>query len=171
MNKTKKLVLTALFIAIGIVLPMALHSVPNGGKIFLPMHIPVLLCGIICGPFFGLMCGIITPLISSFATGMPPAAVLPGMLCELAVYGLVSGFVMSKIKTGKSVLDIYISLVTAMLCGRVTYGILNTFVFMSGKYGFETWIAAAFVTAVPGIIVQLAVIPLIATGLKKAKLI
>ncbi len=71
MSKIKKLILTGLCVAIGVVLPVALHSVPNGGSIFLPMHIPVILCGLICGPLFGLACGILTPLLSSLLTGMP----------------------------------------------------------------------------------------------------
>ncbi|MEG1275596.1 MAG: ECF transporter S component, partial [Ruthenibacterium sp.] len=90
-NRTKKLVLAALCVALGMILPMAFHAVPNAGGIFLPMHIPVLLCGLVCGWQYGLACGVLAPLLSSLITGMPPAAFLPGMLCELAVYGLVSG--------------------------------------------------------------------------------
>ena len=171
MKNTRKLVLTALFVAIGIILPMTLHGVPNGGKIFLPMHIPVLICGLICGPTYGIACGVLTPLISSFATGMPPAAILPGMLCELAVYGFMTGLIAKYVRTGKTVLDIYIALAGAMLLGRVTYGVLNTFVFMAGKYTMSAWVSAAFVTAVPGIAVQLVLIPMIVLGLKRAKLI
>ena len=171
MKNTRKLVLTALFVAIGIILPMTLHGVPNGGKIFLPMHIPVLICGLICGPTYGIACGVLTPLISSFATGMPPAAILPGMLCELAVYGFMTGLIAKYVRTGKTVLDIYIALAGAMLLGRVTYGVLNTFVFMAGKYSMSAWVSAAFVTAVPGIAVQLVLIPMIVLGLKRAKLI
>ena len=79
-----------------VVLPIAFHSIPNAGSIFLPMHIPVLLCGLLCGPLYGLLCGILAPLISSFAPGMPPMAILPGMTAELAVYGLISGLLIQK---------------------------------------------------------------------------
>jgi len=94
MSNIKKMVGTALFIAIGIALPLAFHSIPNAGRAFLPMHIPILLCGLICGFPWGLACGIVTPLLSSLLTGMPMAAMLPSMLCELAVYGLVSSLLM-----------------------------------------------------------------------------
>ena len=79
MSRVKSLVLTAALIAVGVILPMAFHAIPKGGNIFLPMHIPVLLCGFICGPLLGLFAGVITPVISAFATGMPPMTVLPGM--------------------------------------------------------------------------------------------
>ncbi len=91
-HKTRSLVFAGLCAALGVVLPMAFHAIPGGGGIFLPMHIPVLLCGFLCGPWYGMARGIVAPLVSSLATGMPAAARLPGMLCELAVYGLVSGF-------------------------------------------------------------------------------
>lgn len=71
MNHTSKLTIGGACVALGVVLPIAFHSVPNGGSIFLPMHIPVLLCGLICGPLYGVTCGILAPLISSFCTGMP----------------------------------------------------------------------------------------------------
>jgi len=76
MKNTKifRLIITSLCIAIGVVLPVAFHSIPNAGSIFLPMHIPVLLCGLICGPFYGLACGILAPLLSCLLTGMPPVA-------------------------------------------------------------------------------------------------
>ena len=90
-STTKKLVSCALCIAIGVLLPMAFHVIPNGGSIFLPMHIPVLICGLFCGAPYGLACGIITPFLSSMTTGMPPAMILPQMMIELAVYGLVTG--------------------------------------------------------------------------------
>lgn len=170
-NKTRNLVITALMIAAGVILPMAFHGVPNAGKVFLPMHIPVLLCGMVTGPVFGLAAGIITPIVSSFATGMPPAAMLPQMICELAVYGLMTGLLSQKVRTGKAVADIYISLIGAMVTGRVVYGVLNTLIFMAGKYSFEIWLSAALITALPGIIIQLIAVPILTAALEKAKLI
>ena len=90
-SATRKLVMAAMCAALGVVLPQAFHMVPNAGSVLLPMHIPVLLCGLACGWPYGLACGILAPLLSSLLTGMPPAAYLPSMLCELAAYGLVSG--------------------------------------------------------------------------------
>ena len=171
MTNTKRLILAGLCVALGIVLPIAFHSVANAGSIFLPMHIPVLLCGLICGWPYGLACGVLAPLLSSLITGMPPIAFLPSMLCELAVYGFVSGLLMRYVKTGKLLADLYLSLVGAMLLGRLVLGLLNAVLFRAGEYSIALWTTSAFVTALPGIVIQLAVIPVLVFALKKAKLI
>lgn len=171
MKKTKNLIIAGLCVALAIVLPIAFHSIPNAGTIFLPMHIPVLLCGLICGPVYGLACGILAPLISSFATAMPPVAILPGMLCELAVYGLVSGLLTRIIKTKYKMLNLYLSLAGAMLCGRIVGGALNALIFRAGNYSMQIWLTSSFITAIPGIIIQLIVIPLVVITLRRARLI
>lgn len=171
MTNTKRLILAGLCVALGIVLPVAFHSVANAGSIFLPMHIPVLLCGLICGWPYGLACGVLAPLLSSLITGMPPMAFLPSMLCELAVYGFVSGLLMRYVKTGKLLADLYISLVGAMLLGRLVLGLLNAVLFRAGEYSVALWTTSAFVTALPGIVIQLAVIPVLVFALKKSNLI
>ena len=97
MKKTfsaKNLAFCALCIALCVVLPMAFHAIANAGPIFLPMHIPVLLCGLACGWPYGLVCGLLGPVLSGVLTGMPSPAVLPGMMVECGVYGLVSGLMM-----------------------------------------------------------------------------
>ena len=171
MFTTRKIVYAALCTAIGIVLPIALHSVPNAGSVLLPMHIPVLLCGLICGWPLGLSCGILVPLLSSLFTGMPPMAYVPSMLCELAVYGFVCGLLMNYVRTGKTLTDIIISLVGSMIIGRIVFGALNALIFSAGKYSMTIWLTSAFVTALPGIIIQLVIIPAIVFALEKAKLI
>ena len=171
MRKTRDLVLTAMFIALGVALPQAFHAVPNAGSVFLPMHIPVLVAGFAVGPVFGLAAGILTPLLSHLLFHMPPAAVLPSMLCELAMYGLATGFLSRVIKTKNPRVKIYCVLIGGMLCGRITYGILNALIFKAGAYSLQAWLSAAFITALPGIIIQLIVIPLLVLGLSKAKLI
>lgn len=171
MNQTRKMIVTAMCAALCVVLPMAFHTIPNAGSIFLPMHIPVLLCGFLCGWPYGLLCGLLGPCLSSMITGMPPAAVLPSMVCELAAYGLVTGLVYSRIRTGSRLGDIYISLLTAMVCGRVFYGVLNALIFQAGSYSMEIWLAAAFTTALPGIVIQLVVIPALLLALERSRVI
>jgi niacin transporter len=171
MTKTKRLIFAGLCVALGVVLPVAFHSVANAGSIFLPMHIPVLLCGLVCGWPFGLACGALVPLLSSLFTGMPPVAMLPSMVCELAVYGFVSGLLMRHIKTGKLLVDLYLSLIGAMLAGRFVFGLLNALIFRAGSYSLPVWLTAAFVTALPGIVIQLAVLPALVLALQKTRLI
>ena len=171
MNKTKQLVLTALFVALGVVLPQAFHAIPNAGSIFLPMHIPVLIAGFATGPVYGLICGILTPVLSHLIFSMPPAPVLPGMLCELAMYGLMTGLLNKVVKIENNLVKNYVVLIGAMLCGRITYGILNALIFRAGNYSMQAWISAALVTAIPGIIIQLVLIPILVDRLQKANLI
>ena len=92
----KRTSLTAMFIAFCVILPMAFHAVGLGST-FAPMHIPVLMCGLISGGAYGLICGMVGPLLSSVITGMPGAAMLPSMVPELMAYGLVSGLLMKRV--------------------------------------------------------------------------
>ena len=96
-----KSILTALCIALCVVLPMTLHAIPKGGVLFSPMHLPVLLCGLVCGAPFGLVCGILGPLVSSLLTGMPVFGYMPVMMIELGLYGLISGLVMQFLRSGR----------------------------------------------------------------------
>lgn len=167
----KKAIITAACIALCVVLPMAFHAIPNAGSIMSPMHIPVLLCGLICGWAFGLLCGLAGPLVASLITSMPPMAYLPPMMVELAVYGLLTGILMQWIRTGKIYADLYISLIAAMLVGRVVAGAAKALIFAGGNFTMAMWISSYFVTAWPGIVIQLALIPSIVFALEKAKLI
>ncbi len=132
MTATKRLVLTAVNIALCLVLPMAFHSIPNGGKIMLPMHIPVLLCGMVCGAPYGAVCGLLGPMLSSVLTGMPTAALMPAMMVECAAYGLTTGLMLCLVRTGKTYADLYLSLVAAMLVGRLVSGVTKGSLFHGG---------------------------------------
>jgi len=172
MNRSyvKNVVLTAVCAALCVVVPMAFHAIPNAGSIFLPMHIPVLLCGMLCGWPFGLTCGLLGPLLSSLTTGMPPAAMLPSMMIECAVYGAVAGILMKHVRTGRLYLDLYIALIPAMIAGRVISGIAKALIFAPGTT-LAAWATASFVTALPGILIQLLLIPALIFALERAKLI
>lgn len=171
MSAVKKSIITAVCIALCVVLPQAFHAVPNAGAIYLPMHIPVLLCGLICGWPYGLLCGLAGPALSALLTGMPPAAVLPGMLVECGVYGLAAGLLMQLLRTKHLYADLYISLAAAMLLGRVVSGIAKALIFSAGSYSMASWVAGSFVTALPGIVIQLALLPSIVYALMRARLI
>jgi len=170
-QKTRTIVFTAACIALCVVLPFAFHVIPNGGSIFSPMHIPVLLCGLIAGPFYGLLCGLIGPFLSSLITGMPPFGRLPAMMAELAVYGLVSGLVMKKVHLDKLRTDLYLSLITAMLSGRIAGGIVAALLYTKGKYSLPIWAAAYFGNSLPGIVLQLILIPILYVALEAARFI
>lgn len=169
-SPVKRTILAAMLVALCVVLPIAFHGIPDAGSVFLPMHIPVLICGMVCGWPYGFICGILGPLLSSLITGMPPAAYLPPMMVECAVYGAATGLALKYIRTGKLTSDLYISLIAAMLAGRVAAGIAKALIFSPG-ITMAVWITSSFVTALPGIAIQLIVIPLLVTTLIKARLI
>ena len=165
---TKKLVSCALCIALGVLLPIAFHVIPNAGSVFLPMHIPVLICGLFCGAPYGLACGIITPFISSVMTGMPPAMMLPKMIIELCVYGLVAGLCTQYIPQKNEMTKLYMSLIIAMLAGRIVNGFVSTFILSTQGYTLSVFMTASFITCLPGIIIQLIVIPVLVRILNKS---
>ena len=148
---------------------MVFHWIPNAGSVILPMHIPVLLCGLVCGWPYGFICGLIGPFLSSF-TGMPPMSILPSMMVECGVYGLVSGAMMRLVRTGKPVGDLYISMVTAMILGRVVAGLAKSLIFTPGVAPFA-WVTTSLVSGIPGIVLQLVLMPLVIFALTKARLL
>ena len=154
-----QIVLAGLFVAMGILLPQVFHMVPNFGKIFLPMHIPVLLCGIICGWKIGGITGFLVPILTSIFTGMPPMPVVIWMTCELVTYGIIAGLLAKK----QTVISTYIALIGAMIGGRIVLAIsqLSILGFSGKAMPITVFLTGAFVTALPGILIQLILIPLI----------
>ena len=170
MSNVKKMVFAAACVALCLVLPMVFHAIPNAGQVILPMHIPVLLCGLVCGWPYGGVCGLIGPLLSSVLTGMPPAAMLPSMMVECAAYGFTSGILMKYVRTGKPVRDLYISLISAMVVGRIVAGFAKAWIFTPGISPFA-WVTTSLISGIPGIVIQLVLMPLVVTALTKARLI
>lgn len=176
MNKTdtKKLVLSGVFLALGLVLPFLTGQIQSIGSMLLPMHIPVLLCGFICGAPYGLIVGFITPLLRSVLFGMPKLFPMAcAMAFELAAYGFLAGLLYKLLTNRKDVLRIYVSLVFAMLGGRIVWAVAaKIFYTMAGmNFTMQVFWAGAFANAVPGIILQLILIPAVLLALKKAKLL
>lgn len=158
LTKTYRTALAGLLVALGILLPyFTAHMFGLPGTVLLPMHIPVFLIGLLCGPGFGLACGLMIPLLSSLFTGMPPAfPMLPIMAGELMTYGLLSGLLYQKTKR------IYLSMLPAMLCGRVVYGLIFALLTLSGGEVLRALsVSAAFVQGLPGIAIQLVLVPVI----------
>lgn len=171
MSNVKKSIITAVCIALCYVIPLMFHGIQNAGNIFCPMHIPVFICGLICGWQYGLLCGIAGPALSSALSGMPPVAILPSMMVELAVYGTAAGLMMKLVRTKSTYADLYISLIVAIVCGRVLAGLAKALIFARGSYSMSAWIAGSVVTSWPGTVIQLVFIPTIVFALMKSHLI
>ena len=173
MSSVKKITLCAISIALCVVLPSAFHVFGPVSSVLSPMHIPVLLCGLVCGWPYGAFCGIAGPLLSSAITSMPGLAYLVHMVPELCVYGLVCGLLLKLVRTGNLYGDIYCALVPAMLLGRVAGGVVRT-LFMMGSgqsYTLALWVSAYLVQALPGIVLHLVLVPALVVVLTKAGLI
>lgn len=171
MSNVKRSIITAVCIALCYVIPLMFHGIQNAGSIFCPMHIPVFICGLICGWQFGLLCGIAGPALSSALSGMPPVAILPSMMVELAAYGTAAGLMMKLVRTKSTYADLYISLIAAIVCGRVLAGLAKALIFARGSYSMSAWIAGSVVTSWPGTVIQLVFIPTIVFALMKSHLI
>lgn len=167
-KSTQHLVLAGFFLALGLLMPFLTAQIPSLGSRLLPMHIPVLLCGCVLGGPTGLLVGLITPLLRSVLFGMPPLfPTAAAMAFELAAYGLFIGMLY---KTTRS---IYLSLVLAMLGGRAVWGIVSLALYglAGSSFSWQLFTAGAFVNALPGIILQLILIPGVVIALERAGLI
>ncbi len=165
------MILAALFLALAYVMPFLTGQIPEIGAMLCPMHIPVLLCGFVCGPIWGLAVGFAAPLLRSLILGMPylfPSAVC--MAFELAAYGAVAGLLHKKLPRKKPY--IYCSLLAAMLVGRLVWGV-TMFVCVcinGGGFTLAAFLAGAFTNALPGIIVQFVLVPIIVMLLESRKI-
>lgn len=164
MLRTNKLVLTSLFIACGLLLPIAFHSFGMGGRTFLPMHLPVFMGGMLLGWLPGLIIGSLTPVLSCFLTGMPPLIPsLPMMFVELALFGLVSGYLYHDKRK-----NIYFALLSAMVIGRL--GAAFVLMLFSDILGIKlhplTYVAATFMTGLAGVVFQIVFIPILVKRLE-----
>ena len=162
-KKTKRLVLSGLFLALGMVLPLLTGQIKEIGDSLLPMHLAVMLCGLICGYKYGLVVGLTLPFLRSLIFGMPP--LYPNaiwMALELATYGLVIGLLYVKFKK-KSTRYVYLSLIISMIAGRVVWGLAKAGLLgLMGKgVTLYALFVSGFVDAIPGIILQLLLIPTI----------
>ncbi len=160
-SKTQTLVLAALFLALGLVLPSLTGAIKEIGDSLLPMHLVVMLCGAICGWKYGLLVGAMLPFLRSLLFSMPP--LYPNavwMATELATYGFVIGIMYACLK-GNSKWRIFVCLICSMIAGRIVWGISKAVLLgVAGKpFGIEAFIVGGFVDAIPGIILQLIIVP------------
>jgi len=167
----RNLVFAGLLLALGLLLPFLTGQIPEIGQMLLPMHIPVLLAGFVCGWPYGLAVGFITPLLRSQLFGMPPITSAVAMAFELAAYGFSTGLFYKLLPKKK--IFIYASLLISMICGRIIWGIVSLVIYgLQGKsFTWQLFAAGAVVNAIPGIILQIVVIPPIIMALKKGNLL
>lgn len=161
----RDITLTALFVTLAVIFPIVFHQFALAGRIFLPMHLPVILAGIFVGPISGLIVGLVSPTLSFLLIGMPPPYAVPLMSMELPIYGLSIGILIRWVKLP------ILSLLISMILGRLAFA-LGLFIlgqFLSLPYGPEAFIKVSIITGLPGIAIQLILIPLLMEGVKLAR--
>ena len=167
MKSIRKLTLAALFLALGLTLPFLTGQIREIGNKLLPMHIPILLCGLICGWKYGFVVGLITPLLRFVLFSMPMMPNALTMAFELATYGAVTGILYQVLPPRKW--RSCVSLVIAMIVGRIVWGITSTIILNLGGSSFtwQAFIGGALLNAIPGIVIQIILIPSIMFALEK----
>lgn len=167
-SSLRRMASAAMCLALCLVLPFLTGQIPQIGSALSPMHLPVLLGGFLCGPWWAMAVGLTAPLLRHVWLGMPPLLTAVAMSFELAAYGLFSGLLYRLLP--KRTVSIYIALVTAMVAGRIVWGL--AMVVITGVTGSAfTWsvfVAGALLNAVPGIVLQIVLIPILALALKRA---
>ena len=168
-NNVFHLTISAICLALCMVLPFVTGQIPQIGSMLSPMHIPVLLCGFVCGPAWAAVVGAFAPIMRFALFGMPPLFPTGAAMCfELLTYGVVSG-ALYRVLPGKK-RSIYASLIAAMLAGRVVWGAVMAVLMgaSGGEFTFAAFAAGAFVNAVPGIVLHIVLIPVMVFALERA---
>ena len=171
----RRMVYAAMFLAIALLLPFLTGQIPQIGGMLLPMHLPVLLCGFVCGPLWGGAVGLVCPMLRHVFFGMPPVLTAITMTAELCAYGVLSGLfhrIFRKLFGEKSMLAVYAALVLAMIGGRIIWGLASSALMLAGQTEFSAaaFFAGGFVQAWPGILLQLVLIPPLYRLMVKLKL-
>lgn len=172
-NQIMRLALSAMLLAVGLVLPFLTGQIPEIGSMLLPLHLPALICGFVCGWGWGLAVGFVLPLLRSLLFGMPP--MIPTALCmafELAAYGALAGLLYHKLAGRKW--RVYSALIGAMIGGRLVWGLASMIVYsllMEKSFALTAFWMGGFANAWPGMVLQLILVPLIVTALERTKTI
>lgn len=167
--QTKKICIAGLCLAMCMLLPFLTGQIPKIGNALSPMHIPVLICGLLCGPVLGAIIGFTAPLIRFLIFGMPPIFPIGiAMAFELMAYGMISGIIYSNLT--KKTSNIYVALISAMIIGRIVWGITRFIMAIAFgvEFSFQIFMSGAFITAIPGIIIHILIIPPIVIACQKA---
>ena len=169
-TNAKRIVLAGLFLALGLLMPFLTAQIPQIGSSLLPMHLPVLICGFVCGAPWGLLVGAVVPLLRSVMFGMPPMMVAIAMAFELAAYGAVTGLLHKPLYKKFKTAGIYLTLIISMVIGRVVWGVASFVIYsiLGNPFTWHIFFAGAVLKAIPGIILQIILVPVIVAVLERA---
>lgn len=171
-KRIQNMVTAAMLLAVGMVLPFFTGQIPQIGNMMLPMHLPVLVCGLVCGWQYGGAIGFILPILRYACFGMPPMPNGIAMAFELAAYGMIAGYLYNRSKW-QCIISLYRSLLIAMVGGRLIWGAVRVLMFgiWGNAFSWKMFMAGAFLEAIPGIILQLVFIPALMVALNRTGLV
>ncbi len=155
-----------LCVGLGVGLAALLRPRPGWEDVLLPMQLAAVLCGLLCGPGYGLSCGVLCPVVSHLVFGVPGLASLPERIVVLGLYGFLAGLLVCLLHSGWGWINVYGALLAAMALGRCLEGLLY-FCFFRNGYTLWDWLQGCFLTPLPGIILQLAALPVAVLALWK----
>lgn len=170
-NQIRKLAVSAMMLAAAFLLPYLTGQIPEIGSMLCPMHLPVLLCGFLCGPWWGLAVGAVAAPLRFALVAMPPAPMCFYMAAEMAAYGFLAGFLYKLFP--KKIPFLYLSLFLAMTGGRLVYGAVQWAAtgLGGGTYSLNAFLSSAVIGSWPGILLQIVLIPVLVLALKRAKIL
>lgn len=167
-SSIRTLVIAAMLLALALLLPFLTGQIPRIGSMLSPMHLPVLLCGFLCDPFWGLAVGVVAAPLRFMLFGMPQAPMCFFMAAEMAAYGFLAGLFYRILP--KKISCLYVSLLLAMIGGRLVYGAVYwiTVAMDGGTYTLNAFLTSTVIGAWPGILLQILLVPVIVLALKRA---
>jgi niacin transporter len=159
-------------VAVGVLLPMFVHSIGLSPRAFLPMHFPVFLAGMLLAPQYALLVGLLSPALSAGFTGLPTTSQTMRMMPELATYAVATSYMLKFIPRLPGLSQglgrigaMMLAMLVAMLAGRIVY--IAMAALMGGFDGFGYYAMVLLTPAIPGIVAQLVVIPPLALRLQR----
>jgi len=168
-SNIKEMTIAAMCLAIAMLLPFLTGQIPTIGAMLSPMHIPVLLCAFFVNWKWAALVGFTAPLLRFAIFSMPPMPFGIAMAFEMATYGLVVSLMYNALPKKK--INIYVALITGMILGRIVWGAARLVIagVTQSAFTWQLFIGGALLEAIPGIVLQLVLIPIIVMAVKKGK--
>lgn len=177
-----RMIVTAVLLALGLILPFLTGQLQSFGKLLSPLHIPALICGMTCGWVWGGALGLILPVLRMALFGMPAAPMAYPMAFELCAYGVATGLLYPWLRRelcgrcgAKPLVVMLATLGLAMVLGRIVGGVAKALLLMAGAIPgvpltFAAFVTAYFVDTAVAAVVHLIVVPAVVLALEKARL-
>lgn len=158
MSKVKKAMITAVCVALCVVLAMAFRAFPGGGAVYGPLMLPVLVCALACGVRCGVLCALLALPLSAVINASPTVALFLPVLVECLCCAVTAGLIASHAPQFDEK-KVYPATLLGLLVARIAGGVVEAALFAPGLPAFGVYAAAYIVSGVPGLVVMLVLVP------------